>query len=163
MNIKAVNTGESGKELQEISAETKIPVLYLQALEDEDCKKLPQPVYVLGFIRKLCSIYGVPTEQADELTAGLREKLEYELPADINKSVVDRAFSEENERKLHQLTILFGIDIILIIGLLVGGTVLIVNGLRSKTQEVHVSGFNPETLLELQEKPQLKPTELEIP
>lgn len=154
---------KAGRTLQDISNETRIPVSYLQALEDEDCKMLPQPVYVLGFIRKLCSIYGIPGEQADELTAGLREKLEYELPADINKSVVDREFSEENERKLHQLTILLGIAVILVIAGLAGGTILLVRSLSGNTPDVQVSGFNPETLLELQQKPKLQTTELEIP
>ena len=154
---------QCGKELQEISAETRIPLVYLQALEAEDCKNLPQPVYVLGFIRKLCDIYGVPKEKADELTAGLREKLEYELPADINKSVVDRDFSEENDRKLRQLTIALAVIVLLILGGLTSGTVWLVNTLRSRTQTVQGPSFNQETLLELQPKPKLQVTELQVP
>lgn len=154
---------QCGKELQEISAETRIPLVYLQALEAEDCKNLPQPVYVLGFIRKLCDIYGVPKEKADELTAGLREKLEYELPADINKSVVDRDFSEENDRKLRQLTIALAVIVLLILGGLTSGTVWLVNSLRSRTQTVQGPSFNQETLLELQPKPKLQVTELQVP
>jgi cytoskeletal protein RodZ len=154
---------QCGKELQEISAETRIPLVYLQALEAEDCKNLPQPVYVLGFIRKLCDIYGVPKEKADELTAGLREKLEYELPADINKSVVDRDFSEENDRKLRQLTIALAVIALLILGGLTSGTVWLVNTLRSRTQTVQGPSFNQETLLELQPKPKLQVTELQVP
>lgn len=154
---------QCGKELQEISAETRIPLVYLQALEAEDCKNLPQPVYVLGFIRKLCDIYGVPKEKADELTAGLREKLEYELPADINKSVVDRDFSEENDRKLRQLTIALAVIALLILGGLTSGTIWLVNTLRSRTQTVQGPSFNQETLLELQPKPKLQVTELQVP
>ena len=154
---------QCGKELQEISAETRIPLVYLQALEAEDCKNLPQPVYVLGFIRKLCDIYGVPREKADELTADLREKLEYELPADINKSVVDRDFSEENDRKLRQLTIALAVIVLLILGGLTSGTVWLVNTLRSRTQTVQGPSFNQETLLELQPKPKLQVTELQVP
>ncbi|MBO5306600.1 MAG: helix-turn-helix domain-containing protein [Lentisphaeria bacterium] len=154
---------QSGRELADISKETHIQLSFLQALEAEDCKNLPQPVYVLGFIRKLCDLYGVPREKADELTSGLREKLEYELPADINKSVVDRDFSEENDRKLRQLTIALAVIALLILGGLTTGTVWLVNTLRNRTQTVQGPTFNPETLLELQEKPRLKVTELQIP
>ena len=154
---------QSGKELKDIAAETRIQLSYLEALEAEDCKNLPQPVYVLGFIRKLCDIYGVPREKADELTAGLREKLEYELPADINKSVVDREFSEENERKLRQLTVLLAVIALLILGGLTTGTIWLVNTLRSRTQTVQGPAYNPENLMKFQEKPRLKITELQIP
>ena len=154
---------QSGKSLEEIANETRIQLSFLQALEEEDCQKLPQPVYVLGFIRKLCDIYGVSREKADELTADLREKLEYELPADINKSVVDRDYSEENDRKLRQLTIILALIALLILCSLTAGTVWLVNALRSHTQPVQGPSFNQETLMELQEKPRLKVTELQIP
>lgn len=154
---------QSGKSLEEIANETRIQLSFLQALEEEDCQKLPQPVYVLGFIRKLCDIYGVPREKADELTADLREKLEYELPADINKSVVDRDYSEENDRKLRQLAIILVIIVLLILSSLTAGTIWLVNTLRGHTQPVQGPSFNQETLLELQPKPKLQVTELQVP
>ena len=60
----------------------------------------------MGYIRKLCNLYGVSREDADALTAGLRERLQYELPEDITKTVVDREGSEEDERKQRQLLLL---------------------------------------------------------
>ena len=77
--------------------------------------------------------------------------------------MVDRDYSEENDRKLRQLTIALAVIALLILGGLTTGTVWLVNTLRNRTQTVQGPTFNPETLLELQEKPRLKVTELQIP
>ena len=69
--------------IAEIANETKIKSDYLTALENEDYGSLPQPVYVLGYVRKLCSLYHVSPERADQITAELRDRLEYEVPEDI--------------------------------------------------------------------------------
>ena len=69
--------------IRQLAEETKIREIYLEALEAEDYRNLPQLVYVMGYIRKLCALYGVGKEDADALTAGLRERLQYELPEDM--------------------------------------------------------------------------------
>lgn len=39
-----------------------VPIKYIKALEIGDFAKLPAPVYVCGFLKKLAAIYGVPAE-----------------------------------------------------------------------------------------------------
>lgn len=56
--------------IRQLAEETKIREIYLEALEAEDYRNLPQLVYVMGYIRKLCALYGVGKEDADALTAG---------------------------------------------------------------------------------------------
>ena len=147
--------------IRRLAEETKIREIYLEALEAEDYRNLPQLVYVMGYIRKLCALYGVGREDADALTAGLRERLRYELPEDISKTVVDHEVSEENERKLRQLVLLIaGALALVVIAFIVAG-VLILMGLRSSgASEVSGAPFNENRLIELQPEPQIELQEL---
>lgn len=149
--------------IAQIVEETRIKTEYLEALEAEDYGRLPQPVYVLGYVRKLCNLYHVPADRVNSLTADLRERLEYELPEDISKSVVDRAVSEENERKLRQLMIFFSAGAVLIVAMLAVGGVLLFNNLRRQTPSVQGPVFEPSALVELQGRPRLSVTELNVP
>jgi len=121
-------------DIDTISRETKIKALYLEALENEDLDRLPQLVYVIGYIRKLCVLYKVSTLEADELTKVLREQLECELPEDINKSIVDRESSEENEKKIKQLMFIIVSSILLIVAVLVFGGVMIFSGCKHRAE-----------------------------
>lgn len=147
--------------IKQLSEETKIRELYLEALEAEDYKILPQLVYVLGYIRKLCTLYGVSRENADALTAGLRERLQYELPEDLEKHTADRERSEEDERRQRQLLFLISGAVALIVLALVVGAVLLVLVLRSHNSSA-ASGdpFNEKLLVDLQPKPELRVQEL---
>ncbi|AVM45367.1 MAG TPA: hypothetical protein DFL85_14455 [Lentisphaeria bacterium] len=147
--------------IRQLAEETKIREIYLEALEAEDYRNLPQLVYVMGYIRKLCALYGVGKEDADALTAGLRERLQYELPEDISKTVVDHEVSEENERKLRQLILLIsGAAVLIVLALVVGG-VLILMGLRSsESASSPADPFNENLLVDLQPKPKLEVQEL---
>ncbi|MDR0933373.1 MAG: helix-turn-helix domain-containing protein [Victivallales bacterium] len=144
--------------IEQLALETKIKESYLEALEAEDYKNLPQTVYVMGYIRKLCALYGVSKTDADTLTSGLREQLQYELPEDITKSVVDHEISEENERKLRQLImVIAGVIALLVIALIVAG-VMILAGVRKS--ETVAAPFNENSLIELQGVPQIEMREL---
>ena len=147
--------------IRQLAEETKIREIYLEALEAEDYKTLPQLVYVMGYIRKLCTLYGVSREDADALTAGLRERLQYELPEDITKTVVDHEVSEENERKLRQLMLLIaGVLALVVIAFVVVG-VLILVGLRSGSSgDAAGAPFDESRLIELQPEPRIELQEL---
>lgn len=147
--------------IRQLAEETKIREIYLEALEAEDYKNLPQLVYVMGYIRKLCSLYGVSKEDADALTAGLRERLQYELPEDITKTVVDHEVSEENERKLRQLMLLIFGALALVVVAFVAVGILILVGLRSGSA-VEAGGvpFDESRLVELQPEPRIELQEL---
>ncbi len=147
--------------LKKLAEETKIREDYLIALEADDYRSLPQVVYVMGYIRKLCALYGVAQEDADHLTADLRQQLSYELPEDITKTVVDHEVSEENERKLKQLLFLICGTIALIVGaLVVLGVWLIVDLRSSATTSKSGTLFNENLLIQLQEPPTIQLQEL---
>lgn len=147
--------------IQQLAEETKIREIYLEALETEDYKTLPQLVYVLGYIRKLCTLYRVSQEDADALTAGLREQLQYELPEDLEKHTADRERSEEDERRQRQLLLLISGAVALIVLALLAGAVLLVLALRShSSSSVPGDPFNENLLVDLQPKPELRVQEL---
>lgn len=147
--------------IRQLAEETKIRELYLEALEAEDYKNLPQLVYVLGYIRKLCALYGVSQEDADALTAGLRERLQYELPEDLDKHTADRERSEEDERRQRQLVLLISGAVALIVLALVAGGVLLVLALRGPgSSAASADPFNETLLVDLQPKPEIRVQEL---
>ncbi len=150
----------ANRTIQEVADETKIRTDYLKWLEAEDYAQLPQPVYVLGYIRKLCALYGISREQADLLTAGLREKLEYELPEDLTKITIDHEISEENARKTRQLLMfLIGGGLLAAVALVTAG-VLLLAGLSGRSAGGVRGSFDEGELLRLQGRPQLETTEL---
>ncbi len=149
--------------IAQIAAETKIKSGYLEALESENYAVLPQPVYVLGYVRKLCALYHVAPDRADQITAGLREKLEYELPEDISKSVIDHEVSEENERKMRQLLLIISAGVVLVVVVLVVGGFLLLAGLRRAMPTPAGPAFEASRLMELSEKPTLELQKLEVP
>lgn len=147
--------------IRQLAEETRIRELYLEALEAEDYRNLPQLVYVLGYIRKLCTLYGVSREDADTLTAGLRERLQYELPEDLDKHTADRERSEEDERRQRQLLFLISGGAALVLLALVVGAVLLVLALRGHgPASAPGDPFNEKLLVDLQPKPVLQVQEL---
>ncbi len=45
-----------GYDLADISRITKVHLSYLDALENEDMARLPEPIYIKGFIKSYCSV-----------------------------------------------------------------------------------------------------------
>lgn len=122
----------SRMELADVADETRIKQSYLEALENDVFSELPQMVYVLAYVKKLCDVYGVSSDDAEELISDLREQLAYEIPEDIDKSVICREQDEETRRKLQQISVALIAGAALIVLLLViGGTTLI---LRSQSR-----------------------------
>jgi flagellar biosynthesis protein FlhG len=52
--------------IEEISQQTKISKTYLKAIECEDFKKLPAPVYVRGFVNQLAKSLKLPPDQVSK-------------------------------------------------------------------------------------------------
>lgn len=147
--------------IESIAEETKIRSDYLVALEAEDFDSLPQPVYILGYVRKLCSLYQVDAQRANEITSGLRSQLEYEIPEDISKSVVDHEVSEENERRIRQLILIMVTAAALVVLVFIIGGVLLLVGLRKSPNPAnHSTAFDESRLIELQGTPKLNITVL---
>lgn len=131
----------SGMDLRSVASATRIKETYLEALEKDDFSELPHMVYALAYVKKLCGIYNVAAEDADELMAGLRKKLSYEIPEDIDKSVICREQDEENRRKLQQITIaLFAGAALCVLLLVIGATTLILGHGRKAAAETQIAG-----------------------
>lgn len=114
-----------GLDLDAVSDATWIKPGYLAALESEDFSELPQMVYVLAYVKKLCNFYGLSSDDTERLMSGLRDRLSYEIPEDIDKSVVCREQDEDTRKQLHRITVGLVVAAVLLVGLLIfGGTVL---------------------------------------
>ena len=159
-----------GMDLNTVADETRIKASYLEALENDDFSELPHMVYALAYVKKLCGVYGLSDADADELMEGLREQLAYEIPDDIDKSVICREQDEETRRKLQQISIALIAGAALIILLLViGGTTLVLrsNARKNVGRTVGEPRGIEEQLAEdrlewYRQQPQLKTTRIDL-
>src|SRR5262245_35451989 len=55
---------QQGMSVDELSRATRVLSHYLEALETEDLRRLPAPVFTKGFIRAYCQAVGVPPDEA---------------------------------------------------------------------------------------------------
>lgn len=120
-----------GLELDDVAEETKIKAAYIKALEEDAFSELPHMVYALAYVKKLCALYNVSDADADELLSVLREQLAYEIPEDIDKSVICREQDEETRRKLHQISVALVSAVVLFAMLLVIAVVTLLLRIRS--------------------------------
>lgn len=154
---------QCGMELSDVADATHIKLNYLEALENEALGDLPQTVYVLAYVKKLCELYGVEKSETEELLSGLREQLDYEIPEDINKAVVIREPDEETRRKVRNLTAAIAIALALLLVLLIlGGAVLVVRlrGGAGNEAGPDIPASDENRPLSLWEKPELRVSRL---
>lgn len=131
---------------------TQIRAMYLIALEEADYDQLPQQVYVLAYLRRLCDLYDIRGDEEARLVGPWRN-VRHELPENLPASV-QQDDEVENSKLLHWLEI----------GVLAGGAIIIIGIITfivifcvsffgdKRAVKVH---FDDNTLLELQENPQL--------
>ena len=142
--------------IDQVAAETRIKPFYLQALEEENFQALPQLVYIIGYVRKLGGLYGLDDDATAQLSAALREQLSYELPDDINKSVLSRESSAENDRKLHRMALLVVAVFVLLTLLIVAGAATLWLKLGSAGKTPADPAQRRRVLVELIERPHLE-------
>ena len=58
---------QAGLSLTDVERETQIRLRYLEALEKGDLDHMPQQVYVLAYLRKLCALYRISAEDEEVL------------------------------------------------------------------------------------------------
>lgn len=137
----------------EVSEATKIRPDYLAAIENGDASELPQAVYVLAYIRKLCELYSVDTANLNEFFEDLRDGFSYELPEDINKSIVGHENDEEQDKKVRRLAIgLISAAAIVIVALIIGIVALLVTLTKNTDSSCAASDRK---IMEYQGKPTL--------
>ena len=140
---------------------TKLKPDMIRALEEEDFSRLPEPVYIIAYVKRLCHFYNVNNALAREFLDELRNRIAFDVPEDFSKSVKGSDVSEENMRRIRNLALAAASLMLLLLLLIVFGVTLVVMNLR-KTENQLENGkkFNSSTLIELQPKVKLKITEL---
>lgn len=83
----------SGRSLAELSAATRVPVRYLEALEESRQADLPSRPFAIGHARSYAQALGL-----DETAAAERLRREYDLPAQKLEAPVGLAFDEPRGR-----------------------------------------------------------------
>lgn len=145
----------------DVFAATRIKGDLVKALENEDFSQLPQPIYVIAYVKRLCQFYNINNALAREFLDRLRSEISFDVPDDFSKSVKGSDESEENMRRIRNLALAAGAVIFLLLVLFIAGiTMVVVNLRQSEHQLEKKSPFNENTLVELQPKPKLVITEL---
>ena len=146
---------------EEVFSATKIKPDLIMALEEEDFSRLPQPVYVIAYVKRLCQFYNINNALAREFLERLRQEIDFDVPEDMSKSVKGSDESEENRRRIRNLAIVTGLVLILLIFLFVFGVTMVVITLRKPGSSLDKTPvFNENTLVEMQVVPKVKMTEL---
>ena len=146
---------------EEVFEATKIKPDLIAALENEDFSQLPQPVYVIAYVKRLCQFYNINNALAREFLDRLRAEIAFDVPDDVSKSVKGSDESEENMRRIRNLAMAAALILLLLIVLIISGvTMVVVNLRKSGNQLENKPLFNENTLIDLQPKPKLKMTEL---
>ena len=143
----------AGISLDAVAETTKIRIHYLNALEEGRFDELPQAVYVLAYLRRLCQLYGISAEEEEELVRPWMD-LQCDIPENLSSSI-DPDRDNENRRIIRRLeTGLLAGAAILVIGLIVFAVILLSSSFGGRDKDDIV--FDENILLELQDKPVLK-------
>ena len=136
---------------------TKIRVMYINALEQGDFDELPQPVYTLAYLRRLCELYGLSDEDEDVITAPWSE-LQFETPDNYSTTVYSDE-SGDNRNVIRKLEIaIFSIIALAVIALVVFGVILLVSFVRNNVGSSNVS-FDEAEIVKIQPVQELKVSE----
>lgn len=148
---------------EEVFEATKLKPDMIRALEEENFSLLPQPVYVIAYVKRLCQFYNINNALAREFMDRLRSEIAFDVPDDVSKSVKGSDESEENLRRIRNLIVVVVLVFLLLLMLIVTGITMVVVNLRKSGHQLEKpSPFSENTLVELQQKPKLKMTELKI-
>ena len=155
---------ELGFSPDQVAQETKIKPSHILALEEGDVDELPQPVhpvYLVATVKKLGTFYGLDSETLEQITAGLKEQIRCLAPDDLSKSCHGHEVSEESIRQQKRLLIILLALAGTFLLLITAGIVLLVRFfLFSPDEKVLNTPFDPNVLLEIQPKAELKITPL---
>ena len=110
----------NGFTIDQIAQETRIGTGYLAAIEREDYGDLPPPVYVLAYVKMLCSFFRLDEASTEVLTAELRQRLEIESqpPENPDKLVIDMESSQENPILLKRILLVIGGAVFVLVALI---------------------------------------------
>ena len=137
--------------LEDVERETQIRKRYLNALEHGDLSSLPQQVYVLAYLRKLCALYHISSEEEEELVRPWRA-LRREVPENLPGAMIADDEPETVNRRGWLEICLPAAAAVVVIGIVAFLVILVVSYFNRDSVNMH---FDHTALLELQPKPQL--------
>ena len=112
----------SGVTVEETAKQLRLTINVVRALEEDVCSKLPEPIYVRGYIRSYSRLLSLPGDSlVEKYNAGLSEQIELHLP-DAKK--MSDAFSpsvsvnHKNKRYVIYLLSVIVVGLILLLSLL---------------------------------------------
>lgn len=136
---------------------TKIRAIYVNALEQGDFSELPQPVYTLAYLRRLCELYDLSKDDEEQITAPWSE-LQFETPDNYSTTVYSDE-SGDNRNVIRKLEIaIFSIIALAVIALVVSGVILLVSFVRNNVGGSKVS-FDEAEIVKIQPVQKLKVSE----
>lgn len=134
---------------------TQIRAHYLIALEDGDYDRLPQPVYVLAYLRKLCNLYDISGEEEEQLVRPWRN-----IPCELPENLAGSVQHDENPENPKGGGMMIRLEVIVLaagaliaVGIMILLVVLIVSYFSG--QDVTEPAFSNSKLLEIQPKVEL--------
>ena len=146
--------GLSASDVEEI---TKIRSVYIDALERGNFDELPQPVYILAYIRRLCELYGMSADEQAQVVSPWSE-LSFESPDNYSTTVYSDE-SGDNRKVIRKLeAVIFSVVALAVVALAVFGIILLVSFVRGSTGKEDVP-FDEAGIVKLQTAPQLKVVE----
>ena len=146
--------GISAADVEEI---TKIRSVYINALEQGNFSELPQPVYTLAYIRRLCELYALSAEEQARIIEPWSE-LSFETPDNYSTTVYSDE-SGDNRKVIRKLeAVIFSVIVLAVLSLVVFGIILLISFIRGNTRNDGVT-FDEAEIVKVQPVPQLKVTE----
>ena len=136
---------------------TKIRAGYISALEQGSFEELPQPVYVLAYLRRLSELYGLSKDDEEMIVTPWCE-LQFETPDNYSTTVYSDE-SGDNRKVIRKLEIaIFSVIALAVIALVVFGIILLVSFVRNNVGSGNVS-FDEADIVKLQPVQKLKVSE----
>ena len=136
---------------------TKIRAVYITALEKGEFDELPQPVYTLAYLRRLCELYGLSKDEEEQIILPWSE-LQFETPDNYSTTVYSDE-SGDNRKVIRKLEIaIFSIVALAVIALVVFGVILLVSFVRNNVGGNDVS-FDEAEIVKIQPAQKLRVAE----
>ena len=146
--------GLSAADVEEI---TKIRSVYINALERGNFDELPQPVYILAYIRRLCELYGMSADEQAQVVEPWCE-ISFESPDNYSTTVYSDE-SGDNRKVIRKLeAVIFSVVALAVVALAVFGIILLVSFVRGNSGKDEVA-FDEAGIVNLQTAPELKVVE----
>jgi cytoskeletal protein RodZ len=146
--------GLSAADVEEI---TKIRSVYINALERGNFDELPQPVYILAYIRRLCELYGMSAEEQKQVVEPWCE-ISFESPDNYSTTVYSDE-SGDNRKVIRKLeAVIFSVVALAVVALAVFGIILLVSFVRGNSGNDDAA-FDEAGIVNLQTARELKVVE----